>query len=139
MNISKFTFSPFQENTYVLYDETKQCVIIDPGCFDDNERRSLVEFIESRDLTPVRLLNTHCHIDHIFGNKFVSEKYQLQLESHKEEQQMIEYSKMAAQMYGLELEQSPEISVFWDEGDTITFGNSELQVFFSVTTQLSNC
>lgn len=131
MNISKFVFSPFQENTYVLYDETKECVIIDPGCYDENERRRLVEFIETRKLTPVRLLNTHCHIDHIFGNKFVSEKYDLKLESHKDEQQVIEYSKIAAQMYGLQLEQSPEISVFWNDGDTITFGNSELDVLFT--------
>lgn len=131
MNIVKFTFSPFQENTYILYDNTKQCVIIDPGCYDENERRRLVEFIESRELNPVRLLNTHGHLDHIFGNKFVAEKYNLQVESHKDEQQVIEYSTIAAQSYGLQLEQSPRISVFWDEGDSITFGDSELKVFFT--------
>lgn len=131
MNIVKFTYSPFQENTYILYDNTKQCVIIDPGCYDENERRRLVEFIESRELNPVRLLNTHGHLDHIFGNKFVAEKYNLQVESHKDEQQVIEYSTIAAQSYGLQLEQSPLISVFWDEGDSITFGDSELKVFFT--------
>lgn len=131
MNIVKFTFSPFQENTYILYDNTKQCVIIDPGCYDENERRRLVEFIESRELNPVRLLNTHGHLDHIFGNKFVAEKYNLQVESHKDEQQVIEYSAIAAQSYGLQLEQSPRISVFWDEGDSVTFGDSELKVFFT--------
>lgn len=131
MNIVKFVFSPFQENTYLLYDKTKECVIIDPGCYDENERNRLVELIESRDLKPVKLINTHCHIDHIFGNKFVSEKYNLPLESHKDEQQTIEYSKLAAQMYGLKLEESPAISVFWEEGDVITFGESELEVLFT--------
>jgi glyoxylase-like metal-dependent hydrolase (beta-lactamase superfamily II) len=131
MNIVKFVFSPFQENTYVLYDKTKECVIIDPGCYDENERNRLVELIESRGLTPVRLLNTHCHIDHIFGNKFVSEKYNLPLESHKDEQEMIAYSESKASLYGVELEPSPAISVFWDEGDIITFGESELAVLFT--------
>lgn len=131
MNIVKFVFSPFQENTYVLYDETKECVIIDPGCYDDKERKRLVDFIEDRGLTPVRLLNTHCHIDHIFGNKFVSELYRLPLESHRDEQEMIEYSELKAGMYGVVLEKSPSISVFWDEGDVITFGNSELEVLFT--------
>jgi glyoxylase-like metal-dependent hydrolase (beta-lactamase superfamily II) len=131
MNIVKFVFSPFQENTYVLYDKTKECVIIDPGCYDEKERNRLVEFIESRGLTPVRLLNTHCHIDHIFGNKFVSEKYNLPLESHKDEQEMIAYSESKASLYGVELQPSPAISVFWDEGDVITFGESELSVLFT--------
>lgn len=131
MNIVKFVFSPFQENTYVLYDKTKECVIIDPGCYDENERNRLVKLIESRGLTPVRLLNTHCHIDHIFGNKFVSEKYNLPLESHKDEQEMIAYSESKASLYGVELEPSPAISVFWDEGDVITFGESELAVLFT--------
>jgi hydroxyacylglutathione hydrolase len=131
MNIVKFVFSPFYENTYILYDETKKCVIIDPGCYDDKERKRLVELIESRDLIPVRLINTHCHIDHIFGNKFVSELYKLPLESHKDEQQMIEYSELKAGNYGVTLEKSPNISVFWDEGDVITFGNSELEVLFT--------
>lgn len=131
MNIVKFVFSPFQENTYVLYDETKECVIIDPGCYDDKERKRLVDFIEDRGLTPVRLINTHCHIDHIFGNKFVSELYSLPLESHKDEQQMIEYSELKAKFYDVVLEKSPKISVFWDEGDVITFGNSELEVLFT--------
>lgn len=131
MNIVKFVFSPFQENTYVLYDETKECVIIDPGCYDDKERKRLVGFIQDRGLTPVRLMNTHCHIDHIFGNKFVSELYRLPLESHRDEQEMIEYSELKAGMYGVVLEKSPSISVFWDEGDVITFGNSELEVLFT--------
>ena len=73
--VASLTFSPISENTYVLFDETKECVIIDPGCYDQAERQQLVDFIEAAGLKPVRLLNTHCHLDHIFGNKFVCEKY----------------------------------------------------------------
>ena len=131
MNVVKFTFGPFQENTYVIYDETKECIIMDPGCYDKNERNRLITFIESRELTPVKLINTHCHIDHIFGNKFIAEKYSLPLESHKDEQQTIEYSKIAAEMYRLNLEESPEITVFLEEGDIVKFGNSELSVLFT--------
>ena len=66
--IQIFIFNPFQENTYVLYDETKECVIIDPGCYDETEREKLVAFIEEKKLKPVKLLNTHGHIDHMIGN-----------------------------------------------------------------------
>ena len=68
--VAKFTFNPFQENTYVLHDDSKKCIIIDPGCFHDNEKKELADFIEKENLKPVRLINTHCHIDHVFGNHF---------------------------------------------------------------------
>jgi len=64
--VAKFTFNPFQENTYILHDETKECIIIDPGCFTPTEKDQLVGFIEKNNLNPVRLINTHCHLDHIF-------------------------------------------------------------------------
>ena len=75
LNVQTFEFNPFQENTYVLFDETKECVIIDPGCFVDQERKELADFIEAQDLSVKMLLNTHCHIDHVLGNYFVKEKY----------------------------------------------------------------
>ena len=74
IQLAKFTFNPFQENTFVLYDETKECVIIDPGCQSKEEKDYLFNFIQNNDLKPVRLLNTHCHLDHIFGNNFVMER-----------------------------------------------------------------
>ena len=67
MEIKSFVFSPFQENTYVLYDETKECVIVDPGCYQDFEKQELKQFISQESLVPKLLLNTHCHIDHVFG------------------------------------------------------------------------
>ena len=71
ISIHFFTFSPIAENTYILFDETKECVIIDPGCYDDRERAELMDFITKNQLKPVKLLNTHCHLDHVFGNGFI--------------------------------------------------------------------
>ena len=71
IHVASFTFNPFQENTYILYDETKECIIIDPGCYTANERKQLTSFIQKNDLLPVRLINTHCHLDHICGNRQV--------------------------------------------------------------------
>ena len=71
MNIKSFTFNPFQENTYVVYDESKECIIIDPGCYNAQEQEELKSFINEKAITPVKLINTHCHIDHILGNQFV--------------------------------------------------------------------
>lgn len=131
-HVAELTFNPFQENTYVVYDDTKECIIFDPGCVTPAEKRDLVTFIESADLTPVRLINTHCHIDHIFGNKFVSEKYNLHLEAHKGELPVLESGPMVAQMYGIPYpEPSPTISNFIEEGAIIRFGETELEAIFT--------
>ena len=77
--VESFVFNMFYENTYVVYDETKECVIIDPGCYTPQERTKLQIFIESNDLKPVMLINTHCHVDHVFGNHFVANSWNLDL------------------------------------------------------------
>ena len=73
IEIQSFTFNGFQENTYVLFDQTKECIIIDPGCYEKSEQESLVNFIQTNQLKPIKLVNTHCHIDHVLGNKFVAD------------------------------------------------------------------
>ena len=82
ISIKAFTFNPFQENTYVLYDGTQEAIIVDPGCSNSNEQQQLVNFIEQHHLKPVKLVNTHCHIDHILGNAFVARKWNLELEAN---------------------------------------------------------
>ncbi|RMG81380.1 MAG: MBL fold metallo-hydrolase, partial [Bacteroidetes bacterium] len=131
-SVVSFTFNAFQENTYLIYDDTKACVIIDPGCFDASEKDELVRFIEQNDLRPVRLLNTHCHIDHIFGNRFVSEKYKLPLEIHRGELPVLNEGPRVCMMYGLPYpEPSPAPGKFIEAGDTIEFGNTRLEVLFT--------
>ena len=130
--VAKFTFNPFQENTYILHDETKECIIIDPGCYTDVERIQLKTYIEENKLTPVRLINTHCHIDHVFGNHFIADTYNLPLEIHKGEVPVLESVPQVCKMYGIPLPQpSPSAERFIEEGDLIKFGSSQLKTLFT--------
>lgn len=131
IHVASFAFNPFQENTYVLYDETKECIIIDPGCYTSNEQKRLEAFIAKEELKPVRLINTHCHLDHICGNAFVSQKYGLDLEAHEGEQVVLDASVDHGKMYGFVFEPSPNIMHTIQEGDEIKFGNSTLKTLFT--------
>lgn len=131
IHVASFTFNPFQENTYVLYDDTKECIIIDPGCYTANEQKQLKAFIQKEGLTPVRLINTHCHLDHICGNAFVAREYNLVLEAHEGEKVVLDASDDHGRMYGFEFESSPAISSFLKEGDQIQFGESSLEILFT--------
>ena len=131
MNIASFTFSAWSENTYIIYDETKECCILDPGCNTKEERKQLTDFIEANELKPVKLINTHCHIDHVLGNAFVSELYKIPLVSHKGEQVVLNNMIDIARMYGVNYEVSPDITEFLDEGDFLKFGQTELSVLFT--------
>lgn len=131
ITIKSFAFGPFQENTYLLFDETKECIIIDPGCYDTSEQLKLVSFIEDNKLKPVKLINTHCHLDHVFGNGFVAQTYQLKLEINKQEQPVLDSYLMSAKLYGLNASPSPQPSVYLSEGDIISFGNSTLSILFT--------
>ena len=132
MNIKSFTFNPFQENTYIIYDKTKECLIIDPGCYTDAEREELKTFIEEKGLTPVKLINTHCHIDHVLGNKFASEQWDLELYMHKEDLPVLEKAEEVSKMYDLEdYEDSPYPKYFLAQGDTLTFGESSFEILFT--------
>ncbi len=131
-HVAKFTFNPFQENTYVLYDDTKECIIIDPGCYHNDEKKELADFIEKEGLKPVRLINTHCHIDHVFGNHFISEKYNLPLEIHEGELPVLNTVPQVAMMYGIPFgDPISTVENFIKDGDLIKFGNSSLQSIFT--------
>lgn len=127
MDLAIFTFNPFQENTYILYDETGDCVIVDPGCSTKKEENTLDEYIVTQNLKPVRLINTHCHIDHILGNKHVSEKYNLGLEIHEGELEVLNSGTMVSEMYGIGYDPSPSPSRFIKENEIISFGNTKLE------------
>lgn len=131
IHIQKLTFNDFQENTYILFDDTQECIIIDPGCNTNTERKELTTFIENHHLRPLHLLNTHCHIDHVLGNRFVAETYGLKLASHKKEAQVLASCPTVSAMYQISYDPSPDIEIFLDEGDTIEFGKSSLKVIFT--------
>lgn len=131
ITIQGFTFNPFSENTYILFDETKECIIIDPGCSNREEQEEMVQFIKDEGLKPVKLLNTHCHIDHVFGNSFIAKKYNLGLEIHKDDLQTLHSLPQVSHIYGLNAEESVEPANFLNEGDQIKFGNSTLDIVFT--------
>ena len=131
MQVQSFTFNLFSENTYILYDETNECIITDPGCNDNYERQEISEFIRSNNLMPKHLINTHCHIDHILGNKFIAETYNLPLTAHKKEKQVLDFGTQTAMMYQMHYEISPDITKFLEEGDIVTFGKTQLDILFT--------
>ncbi len=128
LQIKKFTFNQVQENTFVVYDETNECVIIDAGCYFENERKELDAFIAEKQLKPVRLINTHCHFDHIMGVTHCCNKYQLQFEIHPDELPLIEQASEHGDLFGISMEPVGVPDAYFREGDQITFGNSTLQV-----------
>lgn len=132
MEIHQITFNTFQENTFILWDNTTNCIIIDPGCYERNEELELVDFINKNNLNPVKLINTHCHIDHILGNKFVSEKWDLELYMNKIDLPLLEGSGDIARTYGFEnYKGSPYPKHYLEEGDILEFGESKLEILFT--------
>ncbi len=132
MQIQVFTFNQFFENTLIVFDKTKECVIIDPGCYTISEKDTLQKYISINNLIPVKLINTHCHIDHILGNNFIAKTYDLELEMNANDMELIKSSNEIAQLYGFtDYEMSPLPKKFLNEGDTLEFGNSQFKILFT--------
>lgn len=130
MQVKIFQFNPVGENTFVLYDDMKECVIIDPGCFTEAEEEKLANFIESNDLTVKHLLCTHLHFDHVFGVNFVSNKYNVPLEASKEDEILLTTYEEQLRMFGFpdDGNSAPSIGRYLREGDKIYFGNQVLNI-----------
>src|ERR1044071_6626005 len=101
LKIRQFTFNPVQENTYVAFNEKGACAIVDPGCYFDYEYKELTDFIDTNKLSPKCLLNTHCHLDHVFGNKKIAEAYGLTLMIHEKEKLLLEYAPASGKSWGM--------------------------------------
>lgn len=128
LQIKVLTYNPVQENTYLLFNENKECIIIDPGCYFDNEKEEITVAIQENNLRPVMLLNTHCHLDHVFGNKFIAEEYKLTLHLHKEEEQMLQMAPASGLMFNLPFDNYTGEFIYLHEGDIITLGTDKLEV-----------
>ncbi|GAC1417491.1 MAG: MBL fold metallo-hydrolase [Flavisolibacter sp.] len=131
LTVQTFTFNPVQENTYVLYNEKKECCIIDPGCYFAAEEEDLKNFIHKEGLTPVLLLNTHCHLDHIFGNRFVHHRFKLTLHIHPLEKQVLDHGPASGQLWQMPIDNYDGELKFIEEGDVLPFGTEKLQILFT--------
>jgi hydroxyacylglutathione hydrolase len=128
MKIKRFEFNMFPVNCYVIWDETKEAVVIDAGCFYDEEKQALKNFILSNELNVKHLLNTHLHLDHIFGNPFMLKEFGLQAEACQIDEFWLESAPKQSRMFGFELKEAPvPLGKYLIDGDIITFGNITLE------------
>lgn len=130
LKVEVFVFNPFQENTIVLYDETKACVILDPGCYEGDEKKELTDFIRAQELDVKMLLNTHCHIDHVLGNAFVKHTYKTKLFIHRNEEFVLKAVSAYASNYGFHQYEAATADGYLEEGQSISFGNQTFTILF---------
>jgi hydroxyacylglutathione hydrolase len=131
LTVKAFSFNPVEENTYILYNEKKECCIIDPGFYFPEEREKFKAFIEENNLQPTLLLNTHCHLDHVFGNKFVHDTWGLSLHIHEKEKQMLDLAPASGEMWQLPFENYEGELIFIKETSGIKIGKDELEIRFA--------
>jgi len=130
MKLSLFTVNLFEENTYLLSDDTNQAIVIDPGFNSDNERKAFVNYIEKNDIKIKAIINTHCHIDHILGVSFLKQKFNIPFWAHKKEEENLYNSKTSASLFDIKIDDIPQIDKYIDENDIIEFGNIQLKTLF---------
>ena len=129
MQIKQFTFNPFQENTFIIYAENKEAIIIDPGFYEKSEQDIFFEFINKNQLNPIALLNTHAHIDHVLGNNLVVSEFNIPYHLHALDVPVLESVKNYAHLYGFQSYlESPSPTNFLEEGKSIFLNNKEIKV-----------
>ena len=131
LNVSFFTFNAFQENTYIIANDKNQCWIIDPGMYQDDEREALFDYIASKQLQPQAIINTHAHIDHIFGVQATMDKYHIPFGMHQLEEPVLKMAAGSATLFGFDLGQPPVPTFYIQDGQPLTLGHDEVQVFLT--------
>ncbi len=131
MNITSFTFNPFSENTYVLYDDSRECIFIDPGCISTSEQNEITSFVADNELTPTAIVNTHCHIDHVFGVNYLADKYDIPFKCNEKELNILRAIPSYAPMYGIQMEAVKEPDELLPETGTYSFGSTSLEIRFT--------
>lgn len=129
LNVVRFTFNPFQENTYVIHDGT-EAIVVDPGCWNTSEEQELERFFSTNGLMPIRLVLTHAHIDHILGCAWIHKRYNLSPELHEADLRILKGGERTARMYDIPYDPAPEPKGFLAEGEVIRIGKEELKVLF---------
>ena len=129
--IQSFTFNPFQENTYLLINDKKECWIVDPGMYDNNETKFLTDYIGKHQLSPQAIINTHAHLDHIFGIQPLIDIYKIPFGLHKTETSVLTYAPASAAMFGVSLSKVPQPVFFIDEHKPLQLGDDTIEVRFA--------
>jgi len=129
--VKAFTFSPIQENTYLLYNEKGNALIIDPGCYFEEEREELSTYLQQNKLNPQLLLNTHCHLDHVFGNKWIHETYGLLLHIHPNEKQVLDFAPASGLMWNMHFDNYKAEIKYFHEGEEILLDDDRLKILFA--------
>ena len=131
VNVTKFVFNTFMVNGYLLYDESRECILVDAACYETAEQDELREFISINQLKPVRNLNTHCHIDHVLGNDFIARIYGIFPEYHKNSVPFFQTVREIGASFGYPITQVPEPKRFLEDEELVRWGGSELKVLFT--------
>jgi len=129
LNIHSFTFNAFSENTYLIVNENKECWIIDPGMYHPAEKEELINFINERELIPQAIINTHAHLDHIFGVQALIDKYNIPFGVHRLETSVLDSGTKSAAMFGFDFPDVPKPTFFIKEGTPFTLGNDAVAIF----------
>jgi len=127
IQLHKLVFNSFQVNTYILQDETGECVIIDPANYSEEENMALSRFISEHQLTPVKHLNTHCHIDHVLGMHYVRDRYKIQSYAHEADNILLERGPLMGEIFGFKVAPLPLPDHYLGDQEYISFGNSEIR------------
>lgn len=128
IKVEKFEVNPLRENSFVLSDESGECVFVDPGFFYREELREIKEYVADNNLKPVKIINTHCHFDHIMGVEFIRNEFKIPLYAHVEDAFWIEKATAQGQMFGFDMKPVAPIDYFLNENEPLTFGDSVLKV-----------
>jgi len=130
LHIKSFTFNPFQENTYLAYDDEREAVLIDPGCHTPEERLELEDFVLTMGLKPRHILNTHCHIDHVLGNAWAKKRFGIPLWIHEKEIPVLKSVEVYAPNYGFQGYESSQADHYLVEGAEFEVGKESLKILF---------
>lgn len=129
--IKTFVFNPFQENTYLIIDETKKAIVIDPGCYERHEQVEFDDYIKEEGIELIGIYSTHSHIDHVLGNAHIQNKYKTPLMIFKKDEETLKSVKSYSSNYGFHQYQEAEISGYFEENEMIEVGDTHLKVMFT--------
>lgn len=130
LNIKSFTFNPFQENTYLIYDDSGEGTLIDPGCYEPAEQKELLDYITKNKIQVTQMLNTHCHIDHVLGNAWAKRTFGVTLKIHRNEIPVLKSAGVYAPNYGFNSYEETEADGYLEEGEELQVGNEVLKIIF---------